>query len=123
MTNRAVRPAKTAGPELMENVTKSGRLARAFWGTAALLLLSVIPLGIWVYVSWGDRELAEAIAEADRTDSGWRLEELQSRRGTVPDSVNAARVVEKVVSLLPPGWPSAALLNESGRAQKGNGRI
>jgi hypothetical protein len=96
----------------MEAIAKSRWRSKAFWIIAALCLVSSIPLALWAYAWRGDRELAEAIAEADRSDPGWRLEELEAHRAQVPDSANAALVVEQVVSLIPAGWPTGALLND-----------
>ena len=42
-----------------------------------------------------EQELQDAIAEADRLDPGWRLEELQALRAAVPAEVNAATYVNK----------------------------
>jgi hypothetical protein len=53
-----------------------------------------------------EQELREAIAEADRIDPGWRAEDLEARRGVVPDEQNAALRVLVAHRLLPQGqWP------------------
>ena len=51
-------------------------------------------------------ELAEALAEADRLDPGWRLEEIEAHRTDLPDNANGAKCVQVVDALLPQGWPS-----------------
>jgi hypothetical protein len=58
-----------------------------------------------VLYEW-DRDLREAMGEADRDcPGGWQLEALEAHREQVPDEENAALVVMKVSSLLPPSWP------------------
>ncbi len=54
-----------------------------------------------------ERELREAIAEADRLDPGWRWEELEARRKAIPDEENAALCVLAVDRLMNSGlhWP------------------
>jgi hypothetical protein len=51
------------------------------------------------------RELAEALAEADRLDPGWRLEDIEAKRPALPDNANSARCIEAVIALLPNDWP------------------
>ncbi len=64
-------------------------------------------LGIYLYrTSQADRQLEEAIAEADRLDPDWRFEELEQKRAAVPESENAASQVLAVKRLLPNlPWP------------------
>jgi hypothetical protein len=51
-----------------------------------------------------DRELQEAIAEAERLDPGWRMTELQAKRAVIPDEQNSALVVMAAQTLLPTKW-------------------
>jgi hypothetical protein len=51
------------------------------------------------------RELAEALAEAQQLDPGWRLEDLATKGPVFADDANSARCVEAVIALLPEGWP------------------
>jgi tRNA A-37 threonylcarbamoyl transferase component Bud32 len=52
-------------------------------------------------------ELLTVVDELDRTDPGWRLEEIEARRKTIPDEQNGGDQVRKVSSLLKrAGWPS-----------------
>ncbi len=48
-----------------------------------------------------DRRLHAVTRALDAHEGGWRLEELQRRRATVPDEENAARVVSAVAEALP----------------------
>ena len=51
--------------------------------------------------------LAEARAAADRDDPNWRIDDLMAHREQVPDAENSAKVVARLVSLLPGTWPPA----------------
>src|SRR5690348_12938202 len=48
-----------------------------------------------------------AVEELDRTDPGWRLEEIEAARREVPDAENGALIVGAMPRLLPKNWPSA----------------
>src|SRR5262249_52467419 len=78
---------------------------------------------LWAFTTHGSREqLDQAIAEADRLDPGWRLEELEARRRKVSDAQNSVYQVPAIpnerarVWTRPwfPGkqWPSAVDLEE-----------
>jgi hypothetical protein len=67
------------------------------------ILLAGSYLLVLVYLS--DRDWEEAVAEADRLDPGWRLEELEARRAVLPDEQNAALQVLAAAGLLPKPWP------------------
>lgn len=69
-------------------------------------MLLVLGGGWYAYVHHRiDRQMEEAIAEADRLDPGWRLHELEARRRFIPDAENAALQVLETSSLLPTPWP------------------
>jgi hypothetical protein len=68
------------------------------WLLAALVLVGV-PLGYLKYRTWaGERDLREALAETDRLDPGWRLQDLRARRRPIPDDRSAAKQVLKVLA-------------------------
>jgi hypothetical protein len=70
-----------------------------------LLLLVTSGLGWWLYDRYfGERELRQLMAELDRTDPGWRLEEIEAARATLPDAENGALQVQLASGLLPTGW-------------------
>jgi hypothetical protein len=81
------------------------------WLVLAGVLL-VPPLGfagLYLYESANDeREVAEAVAETDRRDPGWRFEDLERQRRTPPDHQNAALQVIAVKALMPRSWPTPA---------------
>src|SRR5262249_31426882 len=64
--------------------------------------LALVALGSWYsYDEFrSDRALQEAIAEADRLDTGWRLEEIEGKRAMVPDTEKSALCVLRVIKLL-----------------------
>jgi hypothetical protein len=87
--------------------------ARARWKrrvrTFALVALIVVglPAAAHYYLRWSaDWELRSALAEADRLDPGWRLEELEGSREAVTDPENAALKVLAIRKAMPAGWPN-----------------
>jgi hypothetical protein len=84
------------------------------WLIAAGLLVLIV--GGWFgYVSLrmraqraaAEAELREAIAEADRLDPGWRLEELEAKRALPAGADNGADCIRKARALLPALWPDS----------------
>jgi hypothetical protein len=72
----------------------------------AVLLLVVVASGtIGLLFFLAQREWREAVAEADRLDPGWRLEELEAKRAQIADADNAALCTLAAYKLLPKGWP------------------
>ena len=63
-----------------------------------------------------DRQLAEAIAAADRDDAHWRLDDLLAHREVVPDPENSALVMKEVHEVLPEKWPERDRSNAGGGA-------
>jgi tRNA A-37 threonylcarbamoyl transferase component Bud32 len=60
-------------------------------------------------------DLLEVVAELDRTDPGWRLEEMEAKREPVPDTRNGIHKVRAAVKLLRPRpWPSAQVSKRFG---------
>ena len=70
-------------------------LACAVLATAYILIL----------LHLADKDLRDAIAEADRLDPGWRLEELEAKRADISEEQNSARVVLSAERLLVQPWP------------------
>jgi hypothetical protein len=78
-------------------------LLRRILLVAVLLVAAVV--GVCVYVIHErDRELREAIAEADRLDSGWRFADMEAARAEVPDDENGARLVLAAHTAMPANW-------------------
>jgi hypothetical protein len=57
-------------------------------------------------------DLKTAIEEVDRTDPGWRFEELNAHRAEVPPNENAATVVLTAFNALPADWPRQSLKDD-----------
>jgi hypothetical protein len=72
-----------------------------------ILLLAFVVLAI--RQAWHHHEvtkkLDEALAEMDRAELGWRLNEIEAAREQVPEDENSARVVVAANQLLPRQWP------------------
>jgi hypothetical protein len=93
-----------------------------FWLGVSLLLLVlwlVILYGFFVY--WTNRDLREAMAEADReSPGGWQLDDIEAHREQIPDDENAALVVMNVKSLLPASWPIKVVAPEPAQPEDGD---
>jgi hypothetical protein len=97
-------------PQYPELHSPPRRRWRWFVLVGGLLLL---PLGglVVLYLELrnsSERELREAIADTDRRDPGWRLEDLDEQRQAIPDERNGALQVLAARRLLPAQWPAAA---------------
>lgn len=73
-----------------------------------LRLLAVSLLSWFSTAARAADELAEAIAEADRLDPGWRLDQIMERRTQQrpADENNSALQVHRVIELLTENWPA-----------------
>ncbi len=77
-----------------------------------VLLAALAGVGWLVQVNGG---LSGAIADADRLDPRWRLEEIEADRPTPPPGRNAADTIAAIRRLKPSPWPDATkdqLLND-----------
>jgi hypothetical protein len=77
------------------------------------LLLVVLFVAIQMFWNRSKMEgkLQEALSELDRSDPGWRLEEIEAARDQMPDEENSAHVLIEATHHLsqpwpPPGFPS-----------------
>ena len=77
---------------------------RVFWTFVVLLLFAGPPL-TYVYYrrTQAHRELAEIMAELDRADPGWRLEDIEAKRGIIPDEQNSVPLILRVDAALGTG--------------------
>ena len=78
-------------------------------GVLLLLIVSLLAAGYSYFCAITDRELEQAVEEADRLDPGWRLEELAALPVVIPDNQNAALCVLSAGALLPKDWPGQRL--------------
>ncbi|HZY86568.1 MAG TPA: hypothetical protein VFE78_17165 [Gemmataceae bacterium] len=60
-----------------------------------------------------EEDLKQALAEADRLDPGWRLEQLAAKRPALPADKNSAIAAQAVRRLLPEKWPALELFGLS----------
>src|SRR5581483_530903 len=81
-----------------------GRRKRLWW-TVLLAVLALVGWTLYYYLL-ADHGLAQAMAEANRLDPGWQLEDLEAARETVPDAENGAPIVLAAASLIPTPWPA-----------------
>jgi hypothetical protein len=93
MSTGLVQPMQSARP----------RRRRLRWLMLGALAVFAGGVCLYVYVT-SDGELRDAIAEADRLDSGWRFEEMEAARAAVPDAENGALVVLAARALMPVKW-------------------
>jgi hypothetical protein len=72
--------------------------------TVLVVVATTMGAYLFVMTRLANRELDEVITELDRTDPGWRWEELEAKRATYPEGINSATVVMAVKKQLPEGW-------------------
>jgi hypothetical protein len=73
---------------------------------AVLLLFLAAGAYVFYFLKSAERQLQKTIAEIDRQDPGWRLEELEARRQAVPPEQNSALLVRTVLALRATPWPA-----------------
>ena len=74
------------------------------WGLWLTIIVLVPILGVIAYVLSVRSALNTLIADLDRTDPDWRLEEIEAKRATFPAAQNAALEIPKIKSLLKPNY-------------------
>jgi hypothetical protein len=93
-------------PTQDEDVNAPRWMRRFILLTLSLLLIVAAGGSLYYYFVSNEETLEYAAAEADCLDPGWRWEELQANRRTIPKAENAAAYVRKAKSLLPMPWPA-----------------
>jgi type II secretory pathway pseudopilin PulG len=84
------------------------RPRRRRWPYVVALLALVVLFGIGVYVYLtvsAERKLQAAIAETDRLNPRWRLEDVEADRVVVPQAENSATLAIAAMQQLPKNWP------------------
>ncbi len=97
LTPKATMP----GPRLPQSRFRK----RTILGVMALFVVLTGASGYWYLTTWTARMLRDAIAEADRLDPGWRLEEMEAKRAKIPDGENSALEIEEASRHIPASWP------------------
>jgi hypothetical protein len=101
----------------MDDTATSAANVRVFmpprWRTwlrrgALAILLFCLAGGAYVFYFFKSAEyrLQQTLAELDRRDPGWRLEELEARRKVIPPEVNSAFQVRAALALRTAPWPA-----------------
>jgi hypothetical protein len=80
------------------------------WGVLLLAVFAAIGL-LWNREKRASK-LQTTLAELDRSDPGWRLEDIEAAREDVPEEKNSANVVVAAARLLPKPWPPKDLSEE-----------
>jgi hypothetical protein len=87
--------------------------SRKSWRRRILIIVAVavaLAAGLVLYRKYArEWELQAAVAEADRLDPGWRFDELEAARESVPDADNSAPQVKTAAILIPKKWGTAAI--------------
>jgi hypothetical protein len=73
------------------------------WGLVLLALLAVI--GVFWNRASATSKLQETLAELDRSDPGWRLEDIEAACEQIPEEENSAGVIIAAAQNLPRSWP------------------
>jgi hypothetical protein len=78
------------------------------WRRLLWLLIPVALVGAaWIWLPWAsERRLARVVAETDRLDPNWRLDDLLAERALLSDGENGAVTVLAAKAKRPPRWPS-----------------
>jgi hypothetical protein len=73
------------------------------WGV--LVLAALVVIGLLWHRGKTASKLREKLAELDRTEPGWRLEDIEAAREDIPDQENSARVIAAAMLGMPRLWP------------------
>ena len=101
--------------------SKWGWLKFVGWGM--LLLAFLVAAGMTLLRVQGAGKLQDMLTEMDRTDPGWRIENIEAAREEVPEGENNARVVMAAAERMPPRWPSADFHEEDFRLGPPNEKL
>jgi hypothetical protein len=88
------------------------------WGVTALALVLGILVGTSLYLTRrGQARLEQVIAELDRSDPNWRLEDLDRDFAPPPDDQNCTLIIKQILKEKPPNWPAAMVQNKLGNLE------
>jgi len=74
------------------------------WGLLIVAFLAVLGL-LWNREKKASK-LQATLAELDRSEPGWRLDDIEAARKEVPEEDNSARVIVDAARFLPQQWPT-----------------
>jgi ABC-type transport system involved in multi-copper enzyme maturation permease subunit len=89
-----------------------GGRGRSWPGCLRNAVLALLPLAALLacygyLMNVADKDYRDAIAQTDRLEPSWRIEELEAKRLVVPDSENSSRQLLKAKEMLPKAWDTA----------------
>src|SRR5262245_32754199 len=89
--------------KVRKNHRRRGWLKRLMWAVSGSLLALLALISVpWAYRHINDaRELRQYLAELDRSDPGWRLDDVLDARREVPDEENSALAIADAFGRLP----------------------
>jgi hypothetical protein len=92
---------KMSIPEIRSTASPSKRRHWFILIGIIVLILLCVPVGYWIYFTRAERDLRQAVSEAERLDPGWRFDEMEAAREVVPDNENAALQVLAARKMIP----------------------
>jgi hypothetical protein len=104
----------TDRPDGPETSPALPRRRRCPYVVAPLALIALIGIGVYVYLTVSaESELQAAIAETDRLDPRWRLEDVEADRAVVSEVENSATPAMAAKQLLKPSWDTVVALADA----------
>jgi hypothetical protein len=86
-----------------------------------LLMLLILANGAWAWRHHSAQQrLDEVLTELDRTDPGWRPDDIEAAREQIPEEENSAGVINAAAQQLPRSWPPEDLSVDYFRSQSPN---
>jgi len=89
-----------------------------------VLVVATLAVMMRTIQDWqADRRYQAAVADADRLDPTWRLDQLLARREKVPDDVSSTLRVHSIVDRFPAGWPGIIQFDTSFDSERGTPEV
>src|SRR5437870_293415 len=79
------------------------RLLRWFLVTSLMVMIGLLVRHYWK-VHLAQQDLEQVIAQLDRDDPVWQLEDVEKSRKVIADAENSALLVKEISASLPAGW-------------------
>lgn len=78
-----------------------------------LIVADLVLMAAAYFTNRDQRRLEAVLAELDRSDPGWRWDDIQASRRKLSDTENSANIVLKAAGLIPESWPSREFFEKS----------